>query len=164
MTPQELVAYVYDKAHYWNLDAKAVMSVAATEGLGGGIGDGTQAFGPWQDWLKAFPNRLVDAGRPDLIGASDQKLQEWAWSAQGVDYVLGELSRVAHNQTGYQAIVSMQTDFEKSTDIPGQIAKAYKIYNGGGFGIGPSGDPTTLPNAPAYGTCPSPRRNSICRR
>lgn len=63
--------------------ADAELAVWQTEGWGGGIGDGGTAYGPAQD--HATDGRLPQfAGR----GPNDQEVQNWAWSPEGIDYVV----------------------------------------------------------------------------
>lgn len=133
----ELNSYVNDNAPQYGLDAAAVLAVASQEGIGGGIGDGGSAFGPWQDHFR-MGNRLSDAGRPDLIGASDQALNDFAWSTDGINYVLGQMGSVAGGMVGLDAIAAIVQNFERPRAdlVAGEIAGAWQAYGSAGGGGG----------------------------
>lgn len=116
--PRLTSADIAARARALGLDAAAVLSVAQQEGLGGGIGDSGHAFGPFQ---------LNDAGgviTGKFPGQSQQQLQDWAWSPQGVDYALGGINKVAHGLAGPDAVRAIVSQFERPADIPGEIARA----------------------------------------
>lgn len=114
LTPAQIAAM----ARARGLDPAAVMSVAQQEGLGGGIGDGGHAFGPFQ---------LNDAGgviTGKFPGQSQQQTQDWAWSGPGVSYALGGIQKVASGLQGPAAVRAIVSRFERPADIPGEISRA----------------------------------------
>jgi hypothetical protein len=112
----------------YGVDINALLSVAAQEGLGGGVGDNGTSFGPFQ----------MHEG-----GALPQgKDQAWAESPEGVDYAVKQIANVAKGKVGKDAINAIVTQFEKSANQPAEIANALSVYEGGtanlatGSGIG----------------------------
>jgi hypothetical protein len=102
------------------LDPRAVLAVAAQEGLGGGIGDNGTSFGPFQ---------LHQGGAyPGFAPQSPLAAQSWAWSPAGIDYALRQIAQVAANQRGQQAIASIVHGFERSANQPAEIAGAERAY------------------------------------
>src|ERR1035437_6292292 len=93
---------VLSRIQAWNkanpkaaLDPQAVLAVASSEGLGGGIGDQGTSFGPWQLHIGgAFPSGVVSHGNE----------QAWAWSPAGIDYALRHIASVAGGQAGGEAV------------------------------------------------------------
>lgn len=125
------------KAH--GLDPQAVLAVAKMEGLGGGIGDGGHAFGPFQ---------LNNAGgviTNKFPGWTNAQIQKWAWSKQGVNFALQQMAQVAGGQTGYGAIASIVNGFERPKNPGAEIAGAWNAYGG-------TGGPFTSSNV--FGTPP----------
>jgi hypothetical protein len=111
-------AQIAQRARARGLDADSVLRVGSTEGLGGGIGDGGHAFGPFQ---------LNDAGgviTGKFPGWTAQQKQDWAWSPQGVDYALGGIDKVAHGLHGVEAVKQIVNLFERPADPQGEIARA----------------------------------------
>lgn len=133
-----LRAYVYQQAPRHQLDPAAVMAVAAQEGLGGGIGDQGTSFGPWQ---------LHEGGAlpaKQFRGAYSQDTNAWAWSPQGVDYVLSRMAASgARGQQGFQAISTIVSNFERPANPSGEITRAQAAYAGQN-----PGDPYTAPPRP----------------
>ena len=114
-------------------DPRAVLSVAAQEGLGGGIGDRGTSFGPFQLHVGgAFP-----------AGIQGNRHQ-WAWSRPGLLYALNRIKAVAGNRQGADAIANIVNRFERPANAQGEIAKALAYYRGGssaGSGISTSPAP-----------------------
>ena len=133
-----LIQYVNERAPQFGLDPAAVLSIAKFEGMGGGIGDGGHAYGPWQDHLTDFQ------GRPWYgKGTNNQQVQQWAWSTDGIDYVLGQMSGVAKNLSGRDAISAIVTGYERSADQPGEIKNAWGVYSAYNNGLIPDSGSTT---------------------
>ena len=131
-------------ARYPSLDPKAVMAVAAQEGLGGGIGDQGTSFGPFQlHYGGAYP-----ASAPRGAQAS----QAWAWSPAGLGYALSRIASVAGGLHGGQAVSNIVSRFERPADIPGEIARALAGYPGAQAGGGAMG--SVQPGAAAPSTNP----------
>lgn len=106
-------------ARYPGLDPKAVLAVAAQEGLGGGIGDQGTSFGPFQLHIGgAFPTGVAPRGQE----------QQWAWSQAGLDYALRHIASVAGGLHGAQAIQSIVSRFERPANPSGEIARALAAY------------------------------------
>lgn len=137
VTPAQIAAWARQRG----LDPQAVLAVARTEGLGGGIGDGGHAFGPFQ---------LNDAGgviTGKFPGQSQDQVQQWAWSPSGVNYALAGIQKVAGGLQGAPAINAIVHGFERPADQPSEISKALSYYGGGA----PSSSPVPL----AAGAAPS---------
>lgn len=118
--------YIANRASAFNLDPNAVLSVAAQEGLGGGIGDNGTSFGPWQ---------LHQGGAlPGNIPLN--QAQSWSWSPQGIDYALGQMSKVAAGQRGPQAVNSIVSGFERPANPQREIANALASYGGQSAAVG----------------------------
>jgi len=104
-------------------DPRAVLSVAAQEGLGGGIGDSGTSFGPFQLHVGgAFPQHIRG------------NRQAWAWSKPGLLYALSQIKRVAGNKSGDAAIRAIVNQFERPANPGAEIAKALAYYQRGGGG------------------------------
>lgn len=149
LTKQGFISHVNEKAASYNLDPAAVLAISSQEGLGGGIGDGGHAFGPFQlnDAGGAFP--------ASLAGLGVQAKQDWAWSPAGIDFALERISGVAGGMSGWPAIHAIATFFERPRAdlLAGEIAGAWAQYmqwRGGGVSadvVGP---------IPVGGTMPIP--------
>lgn len=113
LTAAEIAA----RARARGLDPDAVLRVAGTEGLSGGIGDGGHAFGPFQ---------LNNAGGayPAAAPQDSNAANEWAWSPQGVDYALGGIQKVAGGLKGPEAVRAIVTRFERPANPAAEITKA----------------------------------------
>lgn len=107
----------------YGVDVNALMSVASAEGLGGGVGDGGHAFGPFQ---------MNDAGGV-LTGKfkSPQEAQAYAESPQGIEDAIKQIAAVVGNKTGPDAVKAIVTQFERPADPDGEIARALSVYEGG---------------------------------
>lgn len=101
----------------YGVDINAMLSVAAQEGLGGGVGDNGTSFGPFQ---------LHEGGA--LPSGKDQA---WAESPEGIDYAVKTIASVAKGKVGPEAIKAIVTQFERSADQPTEIANALSVYEGG---------------------------------
>lgn len=149
-----LIAHVKAQAAALHLDWLAAIAVASQEGLGGTVGDSGLAFGPWQWHLKEFPQRLIDAGRPDLIGASNETLNAWTWSTEGINAALSKIAEVAGGLTGHAAISAIVTKFERPRAdlVQKEIDGAVRFYTeSSGAAPPPAGGPP-----PSGGTTPPP--------
>ena len=141
-----LIQYVNSEAPSYGLDPAAVLATAKVEGWGGTIGDGGHAYGPWQDHLTDFSERPWYGA-----GTNNAQVQTWAWSSEGINYALAQMASTgkAKGLSGYQAVVNINTFYERSADIPGQIKKAWDWYSnfmhGGSSGatgqVDPGADP-----------------------
>src|SRR6266487_1935202 len=93
-------------------DPRAVLSVAAQEGLTGGIGDSGTSFGPFQLHLGgAFPR-----------GIQGNK-QNWAWSRPGLLYALSRIKNIAGGLQGQAAISNIVNRFERPAQPGQEISK-----------------------------------------
>src|SRR5262249_53885432 len=125
VTPAQIAA----RARALGLDPKAVLAVAAQEGLGGGIGDNGTSFGPFQlHYGGAYPS-----GAPRGAQAS----QAWAWSPAGIDYALGRIAGVARGKTGANAVQAIVSGFERPANPGAEIAGALAAYGTGGAAPAP---------------------------
>lgn len=119
---QALGRYVSQQAPRYHLDAKAVLAVAAVEGLSGSVGDNGTSFGPWQ---------LHKGGAyPASAPQAPSEANAWAWSPAGIDYTLARMSGVAGNQKGAQAVHSLVFGFERPADPRGEFLRAMGVYDG----------------------------------
>ena len=140
------------------LDPQAVLSVGKMEGLGGGIGDGGHAFGPFQ---------LNNAGgviTNMFPGWTNAQIQKWAWSKQGVNFALTKMAGVAGGQSGYGAIDSIVSGFERPKNPGAEIAGAWNSYSGGAGGAGsPLGTPPPFTTGLSGQTTPKQRAAAAAR-
>lgn len=119
----------------YGVDINALLSVAAQEGLGGGVGDNGTSFGPFQ---------LHEGG-----ALPPGKDQAWAESPEGIDYAVQQIANVAKGKVGKDAIDAIVHQFEKSADPETEAANALALYEGGTAhlnstsGIGSSVDSST---------------------
>jgi len=103
---------------YPTLDPKAVLAIAAQEGLGGGVGDQGTSFGPFQ---------LHEGGAlPSWVPLSNA--QKWAWSPQGLDYALSRIQSVAGGLKGAPAIEAISSRFERPANVAAEVAGAERAY------------------------------------
>lgn len=113
-------AYIARRARALGLDPKAVLAVAAQEGLGGGIGDNGTSFGPFQlHYGGAYPSSA-----PRGQAAS----QSWAWSPQGIEYALRQIKSVANGLRGRSAVEAIVSRFERPADPRSEISRALAAY------------------------------------
>lgn len=112
------------------VDINALLSVAAVEGLGGGVGDGGHAFGPFQ---------MNDAGGV-LTGKykSSDEAKAYAESDAGIEDAIKQIAAVAKGKTGADAIKAIVSGFERPADPNGEIAKALALYTGGKVKLTPN--------------------------
>lgn len=91
-----------------DIDPLASAANAMNEGLGGGIGDGGFAFGPWQ--IHATDGRLPQFNGE---GANSSLVQAWAWSAPGIAYAHRSMAAAgAGGLTGHDAVDRILFHFE----------------------------------------------------
>lgn len=136
-----------------NLDPRAVLAVASQEGLGGGIGDGGHAFGPFQ---------LNNAGgviTGKFPGQTPEQINQWAWSPAGIDYALSGINNVAGGLKGAPAVTNIVSRFERPANIPRETQGALRAY--GGVPVVSGADTASMPpqglTGPPGGTSrPSP--------
>jgi hypothetical protein len=116
------VAEIVAGAQKRGLDPFAVVAVAQTEGLSGGIGDGGHAFGPFQ---------LNDAGGafPASVQGTPEQKNAWAWSDAGVNYALDRMALVARGLKGQAAVINIVSRFERPANIPSEISRAGNNYS-----------------------------------
>lgn len=122
----DLASVVFNRIQAWNaahppaqhLDPAAVLAVAKTEGLSGGIGDNGHAFGFAQ---------LNNAGgviTGKFRGQTPAQINKWAWSPAGIDYALAGIARVAGGLKGTPAVTSIVNGFERPANPGREIAAA----------------------------------------
>jgi hypothetical protein len=112
---------VYNQANPGRaLDPRAVLAVAAQEGLGGGIGDQGTSFGPFQLHFQG--------AYPSFAPQSPNAAQAWATSAPGIDYALRQIASVAGGLRGQSAVSNIVSRFERPANIPHEIAGALSAY------------------------------------
>lgn len=133
-------------ARYPSLDPKAVLGIAAHEGLSGGIGDQGTSFGPFQ----LHQGGALPANIPLSQG------NKWAWSPEGLNYALSRIQGVAGGLKGLPAITAISTRFERPANPQAEIADAARHYGlpavgGSAFQMPASGAPAMppMPGAPA---------------
>lgn len=102
------------------LDPDAVLAVAAVEGLSGGVGDGGNAFGPFQ---------LNQAGGV-ITGRfkSSEEARAFAESPEGIEFALDHIEKVAKGKKGQDAINAIVHEFERPADPHGEVARALGVY------------------------------------
>ncbi len=133
----QTIALITQRARQLGLDPRAVLAVAAQEGLGGGIGDSGHAFGPWQ---------LNNAGgviTGKFQGQSPEQINQWAWSPQGIDYALGGIARVASGLTGAQAVNAIVNKFERPAAPGPEVSRALDVLGVPQSANGPASVPMT---------------------
>jgi hypothetical protein len=148
----DYTTHIRSIAPKYNVDANAVMAVAAMEGLGGGVGDNGTSYGPFQ----------LHVG-----GALPQgKDQAWAESQEGIDYALQQISKVAGGLKGEAAIEAIVRNFERPLDPDNEVAGAVSVYNGKGktLGSGPAGSTTSKAGRKTTGTTTATRRATGTKR
>src|SRR5580765_3277248 len=109
-------SYIRSRSQQLGLDPRAVLAVAGSEGLSGGVGDQGTSFGPFQ--------LHVGGALPSGRGRA------WAESRAGIDYALGQIQGVARGQTGRTAISNIVRRFERPADPGGEIQRALSSYGG----------------------------------
>ena len=125
-----------------NLDVSVLMANFAHEGLSGGIGDGGHAFGPGQ------MNNAGGVLTGKFQGWSPEKINQWAWSKQGMKYLLDGIA--AHGVAGKKGEAAMRAlvfDYERPADPAGQFKErmdTWKAGNYGHTGLPAGGDVTAM--------------------
>lgn len=114
---QDYVNNITRSAAKYGIDPNAAIAVAAAEGLGGGVGDNGTSFGPFQ----LHVGGMLPQG----------KNQQWAESAQGIDYAMQQIAKVAGGKSGSDAINAIVNGFENPADPTGEIQRALAVYSGG---------------------------------
>ena len=143
-------------AKYPQLDPRAVLAVAAHEGLSGGIGDNGSSFG--------FAQLHKGGAYPSWAPQNPQQAQAWAWTPQGIDYALRQEARVAGGLKGAQAIAAISRRFERPANPGAEIADALAHY---GAPLPPGGALQTSaprppgPPSPAAGSSGPPQPNPL---
>lgn len=127
--------YITAQARARGLDPQAVLAVASREGLGGGVGDGGHAFGPFQ---------LNDAG--GVLTGRPGNHRAFAEGRAGINYALDSMAQVARGLKGEAAIRAIVTKFERPAAPEAEIAGALSAYGHGG-------------GAPAPGSFTAPVKN-----
>lgn len=113
-------SHIKQAAEKHGLDADAVLAVAAVEGLGGGVGDGGHAFGPFQ---------LNDAG--GVISGrfkSSEEAKAFAESPEGIEFAMERIAQVAKGKKGQAAIEAIVHEFERPADPHSEVARALEVY------------------------------------
>jgi hypothetical protein len=119
----EYVKSIQEHGVKYGLDVNALMAVAAQEGLGGGVGDGGHAFGPFQmnDAVGVLKGKFK----------SSQEARAYAESAAGIEDAISQIAKVAKGKTGKAAIEAIVREFERPADPDGEVARALALYSGG---------------------------------
>jgi hypothetical protein len=108
--------------HARDLDAAALLAVAAQEGLSGRIGDSGHAYGPFQ---------LNNAGGV-LTGIKDgtnsQAIQAWAMGQAGISFALDRIQNVAAGLTGNRAVEAIVRRFERPANPDREVQRAELAY------------------------------------
>ncbi len=138
-------AYLAAQARKLGLDPRAVLAIAAHEGLSGGVGDGGHAFGPGQ---------LNDAGGVLTNAPANEHNNKWAWSNAGINFWLKGVAQVAGGLTGKAAIDNITKRYERPANPAAEIADAWSRYKGGGAAA-PGPAFTGGPNAASAGSSQS---------
>jgi hypothetical protein len=120
---QDYVSNITKSAAKYGVDINAALAVAASEGLGGGAGDGGTSFGPFQ----LHVGGALPAGK-------DQK---WAESAAGIEYAVSQIAKVVGNKTGAAAVAAIVNGFEKPASPGNEIANALSILGGNNIALSP---------------------------
>jgi hypothetical protein len=117
------VAEVFKVAPHYRIDPRAALGVARMEGWGGGVGDYGTSFGPWQLHAGGSLPRSV------YSGPFSAETQEWAWSAQGIEYALKQMRCAgAGAYLGYAAVYAIVTRFERPLYPIPEVAGAWRAY------------------------------------
>jgi hypothetical protein len=120
------------------LDPRAVLAVAAQEGLGGGIGDAGTSFGPFQ----LHVGGALPRGRGNA----------WANSPEGINYALDRIASVAKGKHGAAAINAIVRQFERPANPDREASRALASY--GKVGGGAAGAPPLAPRPPGLTAAP----------
>jgi hypothetical protein len=156
--------YITRRSRQLGLDPRAVLSVAAQEGLSGRVGDVGTSFGPFQ----LHRGGALPAGRG----------RAWAESPAGIDYALRQIAGVARGLRGRSAVANIVSRFERPANVPREIAGALASYGsgaalrsgggaglgGGGAGLGVGGYPSASLVGPSPGAIAGLQRQRVGAR
>lgn len=124
---QAELAYIQSEANRLGLEPKAVLAVAAHEGvsLPAEVGDSGTSFGPWQMHAGGdLPQSIWQQG----AGFA----QAWANSPAGITYALeGIKGKVGTATSGPSEIASQVYNFERPQDPAGETAASIQTYQSG---------------------------------
>lgn len=98
----------------YGVDPRACVANAIKEGASGKIGDGGDAYGPFQ--IHLTDGRLKQF---DGKGPNDPKINAWAWSANGLQYAVRGMVNgrpSAKGLYGHAAVYAIVYGFEKPAD------------------------------------------------
>lgn len=128
---QDERSYIEQAATAAGLDSRAVLAVAAHEGvtLPAEVGDSGTSFGPWQLHAGgALPQSIWDQGAAFA--------NQWANSPAGIDYAIQAIrSAVGGATSGVAQIQAQVTNFERPANPSAEILSSTETYFTGG---GPS--------------------------
>jgi hypothetical protein len=130
MADPRITALIVRGARQRGLDPEAVLAVASTEGLGGGVGDGGHAFGPFQ---------LNDAG--GVLTGRPGNHRAFAESPAGINFALDRIAGVARGLRGRAAITAIVRGFERPRRPGAEISKASARYGHMGSSLAAAGNP-----------------------
>jgi len=122
MATNPIVQLIIRGAKARGLDPNAVLAVARQEGLGGGVGDGGHAFGPFQ---------LNDAG--GVLTGRPGDHRAFAESPAGINWALDQIAGVARGKTGAAAVNAIVRQFERPANPDAEVARALRQFGGGGI-------------------------------
>jgi hypothetical protein len=139
-TPEESKKYngssgfveeIQRNAAKYGVEGNALLAVAAMEGLGGGVGDGGHAFGPFQ---------MNDAGGV-LTGKfkSPEEARNYAESPAGIEDAVRQIAAVSKGLKGKAAIDAIVRNFERPADPDKEVYGAGEVYDGGKADLSASG-------------------------
>lgn len=116
-----------------DIDPLASFANAMAEGIGGGIGDGGEAFGPWQIHLE--DGRMAQFDNQDTYSPI---VQAWAWTENGIEYATRSMvAGGARGKHGHEAVYDIVYGFERPRDEAGAYktrANNYDILKAKGSG------------------------------
>lgn len=133
-------------SRYPSLDPRAVLAIAAHEGLSGGIGDSGTSYGPFQ----LHKGGAYPSAAPQDPGAANA----WAWSPAGLDYALSRIQGVAGGLHGLPAIQAISTRFERPANPQAEIQDAANHY-GLPAGVSMNSLPAQMMGRPNGGMAPT---------
>lgn len=101
----------------YGVDVLAIVADALHEGANGEIGDGGNAYGPFQDHLTEF------SGRPFYgKGKNNPVVNAWAWTENGIRYSVRQMATAspsAKGLRGHSAVYAIVYGYERPTDKAG---------------------------------------------
>lgn len=121
---QVFIQAMRDAAAAHDLDELAVAVNGQYEGFSGAIGDGGEAYGPWQDWMTHFK------GRPWYgAGKNNQRVNFWAWSEAGIEYAMRSMVAAgAGGMRGPDACYRITYYYERPTNRAAQAVIRRDAY------------------------------------